>query len=217
MKRPGILLLMAVFVLSSVSLSAQKLTSGSMDVLKGEKTLNVVFDYSNITVGNPANPFATGKGTPEKEYVAKKTSDLNAKKPGDGDRWAKAWQDDRTGLFQPALLKELNEKLEKQGVVVKENGSDAKYTLVVKTVFIDPGWNIGVSKKEAFISLLIDVVETANHSKVAATVEMKNVLKKVQVSYGDMTFDFAVGQRLQACYEQAGMSFGKFLSKGLSK
>ena len=55
MRRPEILLLMAVFALSSVSLSAQKLTSGSIDVLKGEKTLNVVFDYSNITVGNLAN------------------------------------------------------------------------------------------------------------------------------------------------------------------
>ena len=217
MKRQGILLLMAVFMISSVNLAAQKLTSGSLDALKVEKTLNVMFDYSNITIGNAVNPLATSNGIPEKDYVGKKTSDLNAKKPGDGDRWAQAWKDDRARLFQPALLKELNEKLEKQGVVVKEDGSDAKYTLVVKTVFVDPGWNIGVSKKEAFISLMIDVAETADHSKVAATIEMKNVLKKVQVSYGDMTFDFAVGQRLQACYEQAGMSFGKFLSKGLSK
>jgi hypothetical protein len=217
MKRPGILLLMAVFMISTVNLAAQKLTSGSLDALKGEKTLNVMFEYSNITVGNAANPFATGKGTPEKEYVDKKTSDLNAKNPGDGDRWAQAWKDDRSRLFQPAFLQAFNEKLEKQGVVGKENGSDAKYTLLVKTFFVDPGWNIGVSKKEAFISLLIDIVETADHSKVIASVEMKNVLKKVQVSYGDMTFDFAVGMRLQACYDQAGISFGKFLSKGLSK
>lgn len=217
MKRKGILLLMSVFMITSLHLSAQKLISGSFDALKGEKSLNVMFEYSNITVGNAANPFATGKGTPEKEYVDKKTSELNAKNPGDGDRWSKAWQDDRTRLFQPAFIQAFNEKLEKQGLIAKENVSDAKFTLLVKTVFVDPGWNIGVSKKEAFISLQIDIVETADHSKVVASVEMKNIMKKVQVSYGDMTFDFAVGQRLQACYEQAGISFGKFLSKGLSK
>jgi hypothetical protein len=157
------------------------------------------------------------QGISEKEYVTQKTSELNAKKPGDGDRWAQAWQDDRTRLFQPSFLKELNDKLEKQGVVAKENASDAKYTLVVKTVLVNVGYNIGVSKKEAYINLTIDVVETADHSKVAASVEMINVLKKVQVSAGDMTFDFAVGLRLQACYEQAGTSFGKFLSKKISK
>jgi len=217
MKRPGMLMLMMVLMTSSVGLFAQKLTSGSLDALKGEKTLNVTFEYSNITVGNWVNPFATGKGTTEKEYVDKKTAELNAKNPGDGDRWAQAWQDDRQKLFQPAFLQAFNEKLEKQGVVGKENVSDARYTLLVKTFFVDPGWNIGVSKKEAFISLSIDIVETVDHSKVVASVEMKNVLKKVQVSSGDMTFDFAVGQRLQACYEQAGTSFGKFLSKGISK
>ncbi len=217
MKRKGTLMLMAVFMISSVNLAAQKLTSGSLDAIKGEKTLNVMFEYSDITIGNWANPFATGKGMPEKEYVEKKTSELNAKNPGDGDRWAQAWQDDRTRLFQPAFIQAFNEKLEKSGIVGKENAPDARYTILVKTFFVDPGWNIGVSKKEAYISLLIDVAETADHSKVVASVEMKNVLKKVQVSYGDMTFDFAVGQRLQACYEQAGISFGKFLSKGLSR
>ena len=217
MKRPGILLLMAVFMISSVNLAAQKLTSGSLDALKGEKTLNVLFDYSNITIGNPVNPLATNNGISEKDYVGKKTSDLNAKKPGEGDRWAQAWQDDRTRLFQPAFLQALNEKLEKQGVVAKENVSDARFTLLMKTVFVNPGFNIGISKNDAHINVVIDIVETADHSKVAASVEMKNVFKKAQVTYGDMTFDFAVGQRLQACYEQAGISFGKFLSKGISK
>ncbi len=204
-------------LLSATMGVAQKLTSGSLGALKGETTLNVMFDYSNVTVGNPVNPFMSKKGITEKEYVEQKTSELNAKKPGDGDRWAQAWQDDRQKLFQPAFLQELNDKLEKQGLVAKENASDARYTLVVKTILVNVGFNIGMSKKEAYINLVIDIVETADHSKVAASVEMNNVLKKVQMSYGDMTFDFAVGQRLQACYEQAGISFGKFLSKGLSK
>jgi len=69
------------------------------------------------------------------------------KKPGDGDRWAQAWQDDRTRLFQPSFLKELNDKLEKQGVVAKENASDAKYTLVVKTVLVNVGLQYRSFKK----------------------------------------------------------------------
>jgi len=217
MKKSINLILLSFFMVFSHTLFAQKLSSGSLEPLAGQKSVNIQFDYSKITIGDAASPFATNKGISEEEYVANKVSDLNSKKPGDGDRWAKAWVDDRTLLFQPSFLKALNDKLEKSGMVVSENNSEAKYTIIVKTVFIDAGYNVGVSKKDAHINLIIDIAESSDPSKIIASVEMKNVYKKMQASYNGMTFDFAVGQRLQACYDQAGISFGKFLVKNTSK
>jgi len=217
MKKTCSVVLASFFILFSTVLLAQKLTSGSLGPLAGQKSVNIQFDYSKIVIGDAASPFATNKGISEAEYVADKTSDLNSKTPGDGDRWAKAWVDDRTLLFQPSFLKALNEKLEKSGMVVTENTPGAGFTIIVKTVFIDAGFNVGISKKDAHINLIIDIVETSDPTKTIASVDMKNVYKKMQASVNGMTFDFAVGQRLQACYEQAGTSFGKFLVKNTSK
>ncbi|MEI7983021.1 MAG: hypothetical protein WCI71_15325 [Bacteroidota bacterium] len=217
MKKLCIVMLMSVFTLMAGNGFSQKLVSGSFGDLKGQTTINVQFDYANLIIGDAASPFATNKGITEKEYVTKKTNELNAKKTGDGDRWAQAWVDDRAKLFHPTFITELNDKLEKSGLVAKENAPDAKYTLIVKTVFIDAGFNVGISKKDAHINLLLDVVETAAPSKITASVDMKNIYKKSSWTVDGVSFDFAVGQRLQGCYEQAGISFGKFLAKGISK
>ncbi|HWN96764.1 MAG TPA: hypothetical protein VNT99_17175, partial [Methylomirabilota bacterium] len=68
-----------------------KLISGSLDFLKGEKTLNVEYTYDGLTVG---------KGT-EQAYIDKKVAEFNAKEAGKGEKWLEGWKTDRTKRYQP--------------------------------------------------------------------------------------------------------------------
>jgi hypothetical protein len=198
------MLLLVAFLLPGISLFSQvKVLSGDVSVLKGQSLISLQYDYSKMAVG---------KYKDEAEYVAKKTAELNKKNPGDGDRWAEAWKTDRTSRFQPMFEKNLNEKLSKANVTCKENASDAKYTLIVRTTFTEPGYNIGITRQDAWIKLDIDLVETANPGTVICSMQMKK-----EDSINMMGYDFDTGARIQSAYDKAGEHLASFLLKNVFK
>jgi hypothetical protein len=136
---------------------------------------------------------------------------MNKKKPGDGDRWAQAWLNDRTSRFQPMFEKNLNQKLSKFSINCKEN-ADAKYTLIIRTLFTEPGYNIGISRQNAWIRLQVDLVETANPGKVLASMQMK---KEDSIYMGG--YDYDTGGRVQSAYDRAGEHLGAFIVKNALK
>ena len=83
---------------------------------------------------------------------------------------------------------------------------DAKYTMIVKTVSIEPGWNIGISRKNAEIDLEVWIVETANKSSKLASFTISNVPGGTAFGY-----DFDTGLRISEAYAKAGKSLGKSL------
>lgn len=203
MKKASILLFVGIFMLSSINIFAQKLKSGDVKMLKGQTVLNLQYDYSTVAVG---------KYKVEKEYVADRTEDMNKKKPGSGDQWAEAWVNDRKARFQPMFETNFNAKLSDFGVTAKEGTTDAKYTLIIHTTFIEPGFNVGITRKNAYIDMAVEVVETAAPDKVLANIEMKG-LQSVNM----MGYDFDTGGRIQSCYDRGGDYLGKFLAKNAFK
>ena len=137
MKRFTLVALALLLALCSAPGFAQsmRLASGNLDFLKGQKTINVVYSYDNLGVG---------KGT-EQEYTDRKVADYNKDKPGRGDEWLKSWKGDRERRYQPMFEELLNKQLEPASVKV---GSypNAPYTIVLRTVFIEPGFNVGVMR-----------------------------------------------------------------------
>src|SRR5436189_1884324 len=113
-----------------------KVTSGNPDILKSETSVNVEFTYDNISVG---------KYKTEKEYVDAKTEEYNKKEPGKGDTWAKSWASDKKGRYEPKFIELFT--LNSQMAIKK----DAKYTIIVKLISIEPGYNVGISRKNAEI------------------------------------------------------------------
>jgi hypothetical protein len=184
MKKISILFLMGAFLFPGITMFAQcKLVSGSVSVLKGQSTINLQYDYSKMAVGKFKN---------SDDYVASRTADMNKKKPGDGDRWAEAWKNDRASRYQPTF--------------------DAKYTLIVRTTFIEPGFNVGITRQNAWIKLEVDLVETANAGIVLANMQMKR-----EDSVNMMGYDFDTGSRIQSAYDRAGDHLGAFLVKNALK
>ncbi len=209
MKKIGILLLMSFFVFAGSNVFSQKLKSGNLSVLKGQKTINLQFDYQNMKVG---------KFDKEEDYIKKGTADRNDKKAGTGDAWAVKWKSDQTDRFPGAFAEAFNNKAEDCGIELKSNATDATYTMVVHTRFMEQGVEAYVGTKASEVDLVIDIVETKAPDKVIASIESTGKGSTSRMSVGGVpvskeTYD--TGLRISEAYESAGKPLGKFFCKEL--
>lgn len=199
MKRLSVIFLVSIFTFSFGPTMAQKLKSGDLKMLKGQSVLNIQYDYSKMMVGKKSAD----------DYVADGIVDRNKKKAGSGDEWAIKWKSDRSDRFQPTFERNFNDKTSGAGTTVKEEATDAKYTLIVRVTFFEPGFQSGVGiSKPASLDMIIDVVETSTPVNVLASVEYKKIPSKNMMGY-----DFDAGSRVQSCFDRAGDDFGKFFYK----
>ncbi|GAB3420434.1 hypothetical protein [Niabella aquatica] len=168
-----------------------KVKEGNAHVLKGEKALNIEFTYDNLSVGKFKN---------EEEYIAKKREEYNKKEEGKGDKWAESWINDRSRAYQPQFLEQF---LEKSGV---KNEKNAKYTLIFHTTFIEPGFNVGAWRKNAYIDAVVTIVETANRNQVVAVITIDDAPGRDAMGY-----DFDTSWRISEAYAKAGKSLAKLM------
>lgn len=178
-----------------------KLTSGSLDALKQESAVNVVYSYEGMRVGKFVN---------EKDYVDKKVAEFNQKEAGRGDRWRQAWVDDRASRFQPKFEELLNKQFSgsKQSLQFGAH-PDAKYTLILKTTFMEPGWDVGISAHPALVSATVLLVETKNQTNTVASLTITKA-KGMGVWEGQ---NYDAGGRLQESYAKAGKELGILIRK----
>ena len=201
-------MLVSIFMLFSFNIFAQaKLISGDLKVLKGQTEVILTYDYSNMGVGKYKNA---------DEYASAKVADMNKKKEGSGDAWLEKWKSDRTERFEPAFRKNFNGEVDSYNLSGKNDSPNAKYTFIVHTTFMEPGFNatmvVGFAKKPAYIDVTIDLVETANPATVIGTLGMKKIESTNMGGY-----DWDTGGRVESCYERAGEYLGIFLIKNVLK
>ncbi len=191
----------ALLVLCMTAVQAQKIkvTNGDLTFLKGQTEVLLEYDYSDMAVG---------KFDKEADYVAKKTTEYNDKNAGTGDEWAVKWEADREGRFHPKFEELINNYTKKVDCNFNQTNIKAKYTLILKTVFTEPGFNIGVMRKDAMINVEVLFVETENHDNVLAVMTMTNVPGR-----GAMGNDYDSGYRIQEAYAKGGKSLGAYLVK----
>lgn len=198
MKTKLMTLLALVAILAWQPTFAQKfkVKEGSLDAIKGVNKMNLVFDYSEMSVGK----FKT-----EAEYVNKKKGEYNKKESGKGDKWEKDWIDDRTERYAPQFTELFNKSSDH--IKVGEYANE-KYTLVVKTLKTEPGYNIAISRKNAEISGEILVVETSNPSRIVLRMSFEKALGR---SFGG--YDYDTGFRIQEAYADLGKALGRYMDK----
>jgi hypothetical protein len=175
-----------------------KMISGSVDDLKDQTTLNFEFAYDEVRVGKFAD---------EKDYIEKKKSEYNKKEMGKGDKWEQDWKSDRPNRLEPKFV----EGFGKFDITSK---ADSKYTLIFNTTFIEPGFNIGITRKSASLNGIATLVLTSDKSKVLAKITADNVINYGNAVWG---YDFDTGVRLEGVYKSAGELISKFISKKLGK
>lgn len=170
-----------------------KLVSGDLAPLKDQKELNVEFTYDHLSVGKDS----------EEDYVRKKTAEYNKKEEGKGDTWAKAWKDDRPMRYEPKFDSLFNDN----GDMKAGNFPNAKYTMIFHTTFIEPGFNVGVARKNSYIDAEATIVETADKNKVVAKISIEDAPGRM------MGFDFDTGMRIMESYAVSGKKLAKFIAK----
>lgn len=197
MKHLKALALIAALSISTSSFAQKiKLIEGNIPAdLKKEKSVNIEFSYENMSVG---------KFDKEQDYIAAKREEYNNKEAGRGDKWAESWVSDRESRFEPRFITLFKDYSD---LGVEKN---AKYTLILHTVFTEPGFNVGISlaNKSAYINGELLIVETANKNHVLAKLSVTKAPGRA--AFG---MDFDTGLRIGESYATAGRAVGKFLKK----
>lgn len=175
-----------------------KIIEGDLSALKGQTSLNTEFTYS---------PMGVGKYPDEKDYITKRKAELNEKEAGRGDKWEASWISDRKERFEPQF-RELFSKHAGLSTVDEK----AKYTLIFKTTFTEPGFNVGVMKRPAFIDGEAWIVETENKDKVISKITIAKAPGR-----DVWGLDYETGARLQEAYAKAGKELGGFIKSKSKK
>lgn len=197
-----VLLVLSAMLLSGHFSHAQKLVlkSGSVDFLKGQQILLVSFDYSNLGVG---------KFEKEDDYVKQKVADYNKDEAGKGDKWKEAWFNDRAARYEPKFELLFNENMAEKNLKCDRNASDAKFEMQLHTTFIEPGFNVGVTRKPAYINVDVTCKEIASGKEVM-------VMTVTNCPGRDaMGFDFDTGYRIEEAYAKLGKSLAAYINKNL--
>jgi hypothetical protein len=153
-------LLFALFLVSG-TLFAQDMNvvQGNFDFLKDQKEINTEFDYSSFTMMKEKKS--------EAQYIQEHKADLDQKAKGNGNLWEKRWVVAKDQIWTPKFLEIGNIVLTKAGKDLNfQEGLNTPYTLIVKTVWLYPGWDAGIMKQPAKVTTNLKFVETANKSNV---------------------------------------------------
>jgi len=191
-------LVLLVFLLPALMIYAQKIKvkNGNIGNLKGVDEYNVVFDYSNVVI--------PGYDT-EELFLKDKMAKREEKLIGDGERFKKSWFDDRHNLYEPYFIKHFNEYfIMKRKINVEKNRVSSKYTMLVKTGLIYPGYNIGVFAQNSKLEATISIYETGSPGNILFST--KTIFVQGKASYNG-------GVRIANTYGILGRAFAGYLRR----
>ncbi|MNJ88973.1 hypothetical protein D3C87_65340 [compost metagenome] len=181
---------------------AQKIRteSGDLSFLKDQTELNVKYDFSDFQVGGFSS---------EAEYKKKKIKDYNDKEAGRGETWENSWERDKKERF-PNKFEELFDKGLTGKIHAAQNNEKATYTLIVKTTFIEPGFNVGVMRKNAAVAFEYIFVESGDESKVMAKLKQPDVPGS---QFGG--YDYDTGTRISESYAKGAKMLAAYMVKNM--
>jgi len=177
---------------------AQKWTEGSdLSYLRGQKEFLITFNYDNMLVGNRK----------ESDYVNEKKEDYNKKESGKGDKFVIVWEENKTNIYEPKFEEVFKQECG-ENLTANRYKRGAKYTILLKVIRMEPGFNMGVVKKNSASDFEILIFESANPNVILSKGKLFNVRGAMSADY-----DFTASSRLQECFAKCGKILGKKLGK----
>lgn len=206
------LLILGLMISCGMNMSAQwggggsapmtMLNSGDISSLDNVKSVNIVYDYSDLGVG------AFRK---EEDYIKKRSDEMEAKEKGSSEKFKKDWVDARKRRYEPKF-EELFKKFGKDDIDMDGTNyaTSNDVTLVVRTTFIEPGTNIGVYKKPAYVDFECTFKDKSG--KDLCVFFVKNA-----VGSQAMGFDYAVEARVLESYAKGAKMLVQNIAKERKK
>lgn len=187
-----------------------ELISGNVGFLKGQTSLNIVFSYEGMMVGDLT----------EDAYITKRKAEKEKERKGEAGKWEKKWESDKTTEYQPNFVKYFNATLKKLKLVASINDANAKYVMTVKITKTEPGFYLsaGVSR-ESFIDASVIFTEKDDPETILAELSAKNFVGTASgPTYdGVNPANFDVTKRLSMAYSTLGKTLAKYILKNLPK
>lgn len=144
-----------------------KIESGDFSFIKNQKEINVEFVYDDMTLYKDHKT--------NEEYMKERSTKLEEKSRGTGKAWEKLWISSREITYAPKFLELINKYIKKKGEThFSREALKSKYTLIVNSIWLYPGYNVGVMKKGAKLTTKLTFVETDNRDNVVLSINAKN-------------------------------------------
>ncbi len=180
---------------------AQKaeIKQGSWENLKGITKYNLVFDYSDLEIPKYDN---------EEEFLKDKMAKREEKEPGAGERFKKSWFADREERYEPKFIESFNKRFKNGEVEVGKNLDGAEYTIKVHTIFLYPGYNVGVMRQNAKVSAVLTFYK--NDAPDDILFEVKYIKAE---GFGALGNDYNSGYRISEAYAKLAKTLTKHLVK----
>lgn len=196
-----LLLLFFAMVTTVFGQDKMKITAGSLIALKDQTEVNVEVKFENVLFMK--------ENITEAQYLEnRKKQVLENPKRGEEawTKWIGQWE-----IYKREYVDYFAKGLNKtyKNISFKKDPS-AKYTLLVETAWVFPGWHAGLTAMTAEITGKIKLIETDNPSKVVAEVELNKFDKFVKNDEFVMEYG-----RIAAAYESAGRYLGREIKKSL--
>ncbi len=173
-----------------------KVSEGSFSNLKGISEFNLEFDYSNLEIP---------KYDSEEEFLKDKMKKRDDKEPGTGQKFKDSWFADRENKYEPKFIESFN----KRGDIKVDRDLDAaEYTMKIHTTALYAGYNVGVSRKNAWINAEITVYKNDNPDKAILKVKYTKA-----EGGGAMGYDYDSGYRISEAYAKLAKTFAKTVIK----
>lgn len=192
------------FLIIATVINAQKMTviSGDFKTLKDQTEVNVELKFDNVLMMK--------ENFTEAQYLENRKRDLlaNPKRGEAGwQKWNGEWQRFKNEEYINYFVKGLNRSY--KNITFKKE-SQAKYTLLLETDWVFPGWHGGMVVMTAEISGKIKLIETNNPSVVLAEVELNKFDKYVN----NKEFVMEYG-RVAGAYESIGKYLGREIKEAV--
>lgn len=171
------------------------LTKGDLSILKSETSINFEFTYEKMAVGD---------FNKEADYIKKRIEELNTKEPGTGDKWAAEWEEQKKNYFGDKFMLGFFKTYE------MKYDKSAKYTLIFNTKALEPGYQVGVSKRNAGVDGTLTLIETGKPEKKLAVLFVE---RKPETKWRGAAFD--AKSRIGDAYFVDGLAVGKFFKKNM--
>jgi hypothetical protein len=173
---------------------------GDIRNLKEIKKINITYDNSTIGVGS----FQT-----EKEYLDQKI--LKYENEEGAQKFLNEWTGAFFKYYQPEFQKALINDLKKKGIVGTNYSENEALTLKVKLLYIEPGFNAGVTIKPAFIHL--DCVFIDKQENILLSYSIKNAVGYLATNNPTLP----TSARITEAYKKAAEVLAKKIKKDLKK
>lgn len=189
--------IIALILVSGVTMAQKKrILSGDFKNLKGITEFNLVFDYTDLKV----DKFET-----EEAFLEDKMKKREEK--GTAESFKKSWFSDREERYEPKFIESFNKRFDGK-IKADKNLASAKYTVKIQTLWIYPGYNVGVVRQSSKLNAIIKVVEIENPDNIILSVGYEKVLGD-----GAAGFDYNSGYRISEAYAKLAKEFAIELKK----